>query len=264
MAGNAKTRTKAVSSHRKKARRTAKAGVSAFPPLPQPAWDHHMCRPTVCLEEAVALSCNIDPGTFVSLSDWDRPDLHCFEVRLDLARQNAGVRGSFRAEKLFNGLAGTLVSLHEFARWAVRMANEGSQTWTNLPTEFRRLALRESASPPVQPSTAPRLASSATGPTPSPGAVAAAIDLKRQETLASPKEPRPAGETLEKRSMLKVIRGLFALADMRRSGQPWAPAAELERTLDRLGFSLSTTTIKKFLDLAKGLAPDKKPDKPSA
>jgi len=132
------------------------------PPVYKAHWPTWICRSVVRLDQAVALSCDVEPAALLNPVefafggfDHDDPDetpdadFLLNNQRYEIARSQAGV-----AFKIVNwvrderGVRTPRVLMAEFAEWAVRMG-EISSVWRQLPAEFRSLAPRNPAPTPA-------------------------------------------------------------------------------------------------------------------
>jgi hypothetical protein len=248
------------------------------PPLGRPDWDDCICHRLVNLRDAVALSCNIDPGAsrvhFAHEGDND-PRIRLFIKRLRIAEEEARNGGAFRAKWHFgpHGDHLVLVNLVQFATWAVGL--ERSRYWNNLPKEFKQLVPRKAApakarqptpetkqqepavvdaSEPNVESMPQRLALAATS---KPAA------QKKPKRLASADVQNSANKgkvaaTKEGRYMLIII--LALVTEIQRTNERISSdVATVRRLLKNAKQSLTPNTIKKFLNEAKALKPAESP-----
>ena len=132
------------------------------PPVYKACWPTWICRSVVRLDQAVALSCDIEPaallnpvefefGGFADDDPDETPDADFLlnEERYEIARSQAGV--AFKVVDWVQderGVKTPRVLMAEFAEWAVRKG-EISTAWRKLPDEFRSFVQKSPPSVPA-------------------------------------------------------------------------------------------------------------------
>jgi hypothetical protein len=147
---------------------TAEASSSdRAPPVYKARWPTWTCQSVVRLDQAVALSCDVEPaalrnpvefefGGFADDDPDETPDADFLlnNERYDIAKSQAGVAFKIvdwvRDER---GVKTPRVLMADFAEWAARMG-EISSVWRQLPDEFRSLARKERPAPSPAPASA--------------------------------------------------------------------------------------------------------------
>lgn len=106
----------------------------------EPVWGTWICRSELTLEQAVALSCDIEPEALRAPEHWGFGDdqeetdkRNLYNARLEIAQGEAaaGVAFKVRQGRDKDGRKTSLVRMVEFARWAIH--------WSKLPTVWMKL-----------------------------------------------------------------------------------------------------------------------------
>lgn len=114
----------------------------------KPVWEAWICRSELTLEQAVALSCDIEPEALRAPEQWGFGDddeeaakLNLYGSRLEIARGEAaaGVAFKVRQGRDKDGRKTSLVRMVAFARWAIALSKLPT-VWRGLPTAFELLA----------------------------------------------------------------------------------------------------------------------------
>jgi hypothetical protein len=224
------------------------------------------------LDEAVALSCNIDPDVLRSPQELgfggfapDDPDADFdplpdddswkLAIRCEIALSQAGVEFQIvdwvPNHSSFGRTPRCL--MQEFVEWAVAK-EEISLLWGKLPDEFRSLAQRHLKPEPDPKPTAEECLMKVTSPaTLKPAANRMSEKLTASGVQDSTAEDKQAA-TLKERDMLVII--LALITEIRaKSQRPFSDAVKARDLVKKAGKHLALNTIKKFLNKANALKP---------
>jgi hypothetical protein len=114
----------------------------------EPVWPTWICRSELTLEQAVALSCNIEPEALRAPEHWGFGDddeevakLNLYSSRLEIAQGEAaaGIAFKVRRGRGKDGEKTCFVRMVEFARWAITLSKLLT-VWRELPAAFEQFA----------------------------------------------------------------------------------------------------------------------------
>jgi hypothetical protein len=114
----------------------------------EPVWPTWICRSELTLEQAVALSCNIEPEALRAPEHWGLGDgdeevarLNLYNSRLEIAQGEAAAGGAFKVRRGRgkDGKKTWFVRMVEFARWAIDLSKMPT-VWRELPAAFEPFA----------------------------------------------------------------------------------------------------------------------------
>ena len=114
----------------------------------EPVWPTWICRSELTLEQAVALSCDIEPEALRAPDHWGFGDgdeeiakRNLYSLRLEIAQGEAaaGVAFKVRRGRGKDGEKTWFVRMVEFARWAINLSKM-TTVWRELPPAFEQFA----------------------------------------------------------------------------------------------------------------------------
>jgi len=114
----------------------------------EPVWPTWICRSELTLEQAVALSCDIEPEALRAPDHWGFGDgdeevtkRNLCGLRLEIAQGEAaaGVEFKVRRGRGKDGEKTWFVRMVEFARWAINLSKMPT-VWRELPAAFEQFA----------------------------------------------------------------------------------------------------------------------------
>ncbi len=136
----------------------------AKPNILSPFWPKWKCLQHyhVPLEEAVFLSCDMDPESYEDYFDnasnpEDRYGFEEADLRLEIATRVSGEAFDVVRVPERNGRETITVRLSEFAKWAKDMKRQSAEVWGGLPDDFEKLAIEPQPTWPWGPYTTKKL-----------------------------------------------------------------------------------------------------------